>query len=228
MKDLVLSIIEPAYNTEAKKKFIQLKLNPQKTALGVTELCANALMAANTDTRLHKWSNESLTEDKFDLSDAEAEELFNSDEFKQSISEEEVEGYLNNSEVFESVFEDVDELDDESIQNCICEALTEVYDNIDNFVMESCEMYNGTFKINGTINFKSGNTTKTSYIFTEAKCIDESRVALNGLNETLSKDGSFVLEAKINETNKTMTAESLSYSYKIDNTLVEGLVKNNK
>jgi hypothetical protein len=94
--------------------------------------------------------------------------------------------------------------------------------------MESCEMNNGTFKINGTINFKSGNTTATSYVFNEAKRIDENRIALNGINETLSKDGSFVLEAKINQANKSMIANTLSYSYKINNNLVEGLIKNNK
>jgi hypothetical protein len=172
---------------------------------------------------------EPLTEeDNFDLSDAEAEELFNSDEFKQPISEEEVEGYLGESSTFESVFEEIDELDDESIQNCIRESLTEVYSNVENFVIESCEMDNGTFKINGTINFKSGNTTATSYVFNEAKRIDENRIALNGINETLSKDGSFVLEAKVNPANKSMIANTLSYSYKINNNLVEGLIKNNK
>jgi hypothetical protein len=41
MKDLVLSIIEPAYNTAAKKGFI-VKLNRQTTAMGVATLCANA------------------------------------------------------------------------------------------------------------------------------------------------------------------------------------------
>lgn len=167
-------------------------------------------------------------EDNFDLSDAEAEELFNSDEFKQPISEEEVEGYLGEANTFESVFEEIDELDDESIQSCIRESLTEVYSNVENFVMESCEMDNGTFKINGTINFKSGNTTATSYVFNEAKRIDENRIALNGINETLSKDGSFVLEAKVNPANKSMIANTLSYSYKINNNLVEGLIKNNK
>ena len=172
---------------------------------------------------------EPLTEeDNFDLSDAEAEELFNSDEFKQPISEEEVESYLDESSSFESVFEEIDELDDESIQNCICESLTEVYSNVENFVMESCEMNNGTFKINGTINFKSGNASETSYVFNEAKYITEDRIVLNGMNETLSKDGSFVLEAKVNSANKSMVANTLSYSYKINNNLVEGLIKNNK
>jgi hypothetical protein len=94
--------------------------------------------------------------------------------------------------------------------------------------MESCEMDNGTFKINGTINFKSGNTSATSYVFNEAKYITEDRIVLNGINETLSKDGNFVLEARVNPTNKSMVANTLSYSYKINNNLVEGLIKNNK
>ena len=199
---------EPAEEVEAEEEISEEELEDEEI---IEEAC------------------EPLTEeDNFDLSDAEAEELFNSDEFKQPISEEEIDGYLDESSTFESVFEEIDELDDESIQNCICESLTEVYSNVENFVMESCEMDNGTFKINGTINFKSGNTTATSYVFNEAKRIDENRIALNGINETLSKDGSFVLEAKVNPANKSMIANTLSYSYKINNNLVEGLIKNNK
>ena len=44
----------------------------------------------------------------------------------------------------------------------------------------------------------------------------------------LMKLGSFVLEAKVNLANKSMIANTLSYSYKINNNLVEGLIKNNK
>ena len=170
---------------------------------------------------------EPLTEENFDLTDAEMEELFNSDEFKKPISDAEVRGYLGEEKAVEEIFETIDELDDESIQNCICESLTEVYSNVENFVMESCEMNNGAFKINGTINFKSGNTSKTSYVFTEAKHTN-NKLVLRGINETLSTDGNFTLETTIDSTTKTMIAEALSYSYKINNNLVEGLIKNNK
>jgi hypothetical protein len=168
-----------------------------------------------------------LVEDTFDdVSDAEVEELFNSPEFNKPISDEEVEGYLEESKEFTSIFAEVEDLDEASIENCIKESLTEVYSNVDSFVVESCEMEKDAFKINGTIKFKSGNSTPTSYVFTEAKYVDEDKMTLKGINETLSKDGSFTLETA--SANKVLFAESLSYSYKINNTLVEGLIKNNK
>jgi hypothetical protein len=162
---------------------------------------------------------------EFDVSDAEVEELFNSPEFNSSISETEVEGYLDEAKQFESIFAEVEELDEASIEKCIRESLTEVYSNVENFVVESCEMTNDAFRINGTINFKSGNANKTSYVFTEAKYADEDTLTLSGMNEALSKDGKFVLATKLD--NKALIAESLSYSYKINNTLIEGLIKNN-
>ena len=168
-----------------------------------------------------------LVEDTFDdVSDAEVEELFNSPEFNKPISDEEVEGYLEESKEFTSIFAEVEDLDEASIENCIKESLTEVYSNVDSFVVESCEMEKDAFKINGNIKFKSGNSTPTSYVFTEAKYVDEDKMTLKGINETLSKDGSFTLETT--SANKVLFAESLSYSYKINNTLVEGLIKNNK
>lgn len=168
-----------------------------------------------------------LVEDTFDdVSDAEVEELFNSPEFNKPISDEEVEGYLEESKEFTSIFAEVEDLDEASIENCIKESLTEVYSNVDSFVVESCEMEKDAFKINGTIKFKSGNSTPTSYVFTEAKYVDEDKMTLKGINETLSKDGSFTLETT--SASKVLFAESLSYSYKINNTLVEGLIKNNK
>lgn len=172
----------------------------------------------NTDEKLEEAS-------EFDVSDAEVEELFNSPEFNNSISETEVEGYLDEAKQFENIFVGVEELDEASIERCIRESLTEVYSNVESFVVESCEMTNNAFKINGLINFKSGNTNKTSYVFTEAKYADETTLTLSGMNEALSKEGNFVLTTKLD--NKALIAESLSYSYKINNALVEGLVKNN-
>ena len=219
-------IVEPEPFVEPQPEVVE---DPVEAPAEETEADEEISEEELEDEEIIEEACEPLTEeDNFDLSDAEAEELFNSDEFKQPISEEEVEGYLGESSTFESVFEEIDELDDESIQNCIRESLTEVYSNVENFVIESCEMDNNTFKINGTINFKSGNTAATSYVFNEAKYITEDRIVLNGINETLSKDGNFVLEARVNPTNKSMVANTLSYSYKINNNLVEGLIKNNK
>jgi chromosome segregation ATPase len=53
MKELVLNIIESAHDTPAKRGFI-VKLNKQSSAFGIANLCKNAMLAADKDTRLNK------------------------------------------------------------------------------------------------------------------------------------------------------------------------------
>ena len=171
-------------------------------------------------------TNETLVEEAdTDVTDAEVEELMKSEEFKTPISEEEVETYLEESHKVESIFEDIDEIDEESIESCINESLVEVYSNVDTFKLASCELTENVLKINGKVNFKSGNINETSYTFTEAKFLEENKLALKGINEMLGKESNFVLETTVNNETKTLIAESFSYSYKINDTLVEGLIK---
>lgn len=171
-------------------------------------------------------TNETLVEDAdTDVTDAEVEELMKSEEFKTPISEEEVEAYLEESHKVESILEGIDEIDEESIENCINESLVEVYSNVDTFKLVSCELTENALKINGKVNFKSGNINETSYTFTEAKFLDENKLALKGINEMLGKESNFVLETTVNNEAKTLIAESFSYSYKINDILVEGLIK---
>jgi hypothetical protein len=60
--------------------------------------------------------------------------------------------------------------------------------------------------VNGTIYFASGNTRKTTYVFSEALCAENGKVKLIGLNEKLGSDKQFTLAGRID--NKTLITES--------------------
>lgn len=119
----------------------------------------------------------------------------------------------------------IEECDEDSINNCITEALQKVYTNVSSFNMTDCSLNNNKLVLEGLITFKSGKTRHTSYQFNEATR-NADKLHLHGLNEAFGRDSKFDLVCKVN--NKNLVVEKLSYNYKAANTIVEGLVEYNK
>ena len=204
--------------------------------------------------------DESLTEANdtkadFNLTDAEADELFNSAEFKKPIDDAEAIEDLAEikSEVKEAVepqdefskaainarldalfescegedctveeaFEDCEDCDEETIEECISESLKNVYENVSSFTMSGCEVADGKLMVEGIIRFNSGNSKVTKYTFTEAKKFGNS-VEFKGINESLNAK-EITMTASINK--GKMFTESIEYKYNIKGHLVEGLAK---
>ncbi len=156
-----------------------------------------------------------------EVSDSEIKELLNSEEFNTPISDEEVDRIIEdekNLKESKSIFKMLEDFDEVSMNSCMTKALTEVYSNVKNFEMTECSLNESSLVVEGKINFNSGKTRETSFVFTEGK---ESKM-LCGINEDLDKDGSFNICYGID--NNKMFVESLKYSYHIENNLVEGLI----
>lgn len=161
-----------------------------------------------------------ISESVNDVTDAEIKELFGSEEFNEPISDEEVDKIIADEKLTEcnkSVFEEVEDFDEESLNKCVSEALTEVYSNVENFKMTECSLTDNSLVVEGKINFKSGKQRDTSFVFTEGK---DAKI-ICGINEDLDKSGSFNISYSID--NKKMFTESLNYSYHINENLVEGI-----
>ena len=173
-------------------------------------------------------TNQHLTEDS---SLADFKELMTSDEFKTPISDTEVKSYFKdtNESLEEAgmidVLGKVEEVDDTKLEACITESLTNVYSNIKSFTLKECSLTEtNLLKVSGNINFKSGNSKATSYIFKEALTNSKnSKYVLKGINENLAKNGHFELECNIKES--MLTPSSFTYSYHIGTSLVEGFVE---
>ena len=129
---------------------------------------------------------------------------------------------------------DFEEVQEESFNRLVGKYLTNTYKNIDSFKVIGKDIKEGLVKINGEIEFKSGNKRNTTFIF-EAKrdqsSISRKKMRFVGLNETFTdKKNAYVLNAK--KVGKQMVAESLRYNYpaKAKNLteelkVVKGLVK---
>jgi hypothetical protein len=90
------------------------------------------------------------------------------------------------------LFEELDAVQEYSLENIISNSLTESYKNVTNFKLNSCSYLDKKFIIEGTIQFKSGNTRKTTYTFNEA-FIKADKITLRGLNEKLGSDKQFYI-----------------------------------
>ena len=164
-----------------------------------------------------------IKESASEVSDSEIKELLNSEEFNTPISDEEVDRIIEDEKNLKegkckNVFEMLEDFDEVSMNSCMTKALTEVYSNVKNFEMTECSLNESSLVVEGKINFNSGKTRETSFVFTEGK---EPKV-LCGINEDLDKDGSFNICYGID--NNKMFVESLKYSYHVENNLVEGLI----
>ena len=172
----------------------------------------------------NKSLNESGLAEASEVSDSEIEELFNSDEFKTPISDSEVKRIIAADKNESFKLEDLEDVDDQMLEKCITESLTSVYENVAGFKLDDCSMSDGKLIVEGKINFKSGKSKNTKYIFEQA---DRARktILLNGLNESLGKDSSFKLTAKLTEGYKKLAPTKLSYEYKINGDVVTGEAK---
>lgn len=90
--------------------------------------------------------------------------------------------------------------------------LRENYGNVRNFETTSAKESNGKFVVEGVINFRSGTTKKTSFVF-EGKTISKTgRMKMLGENKEIGTGrNAFVLRAKYD--NGKVMCESLTYNY---------------
>ena len=163
--------------------------------------------------------DESLNEadNTFDeVSDAEFDKLVDSKEFDDMLNDPNALAECNINEVFENV----DEADEKAFEECITEALCKTYENVKSFTLDECVLKDNKFIVEGTINFNSGKTRKTQYVF-ESAARAESKAILEGYNKALSEDGNFRINCVLKES--CLVPQSMSYKYTIGEHLVEGL-----
>lgn len=147
-----------------------------------------------------------------DEDEAEDEEAAEEDESDDEESKEVEEPEFNE--------DDIDELDECSLNKHIDEYLKEVYSNVKSYETTDCELKEGKLIVEGKISFNSGKEKLTMFEFLPAYC--EGKLFFEGYNKDFSEDKAFTLNCSINES-KTLITESFGYKYKINENLVEGL-----
>jgi hypothetical protein len=108
-----------------------------------------------------------------------------------------------------SIMDEVNELQEASLEKLISDSLIESYGNVAGFRLSECAFENDKLAVNGTIYFTSGNTRKTTYTFAEALVTAEGKVSMRGINEKLGTDKQFILTGNTDKS-KTFITESFS------------------
>ena len=116
--------------------------------------------------------------------------------------------------------DDIDELDENSLNKHIDEYLKEVYSNVKSYETTDCELKEGKLIVEGKISFNSGKEKLTMFEFLPS--YRKGKLFFEGYNKDFSEDKAFTLNCSINKS-KTLITESFGYKYKINKNLVKGL-----
>ena len=127
---------------------------------------------------------------------------------------------------------EIDEFDEDSMNELGESYLHNVYENVDSFKTSNISTTGNKLIIEGVINFKSGNSKKTGFIFEAKEATRDGKVKFMGENAHFSRGKrAFTLSGSLNE--KKLMVESLTYNYRAKNsdgksTRVYGTVTRNK
>lgn len=233
----------PAEETELKAneiaQAVRAKLKGQKLNLKVVDVAVEAVLKdlglaeslndsdSLTDNKSeHESENLTLNEEELKYSEEAVDDMLeNSKEFNTPISDSQVENMLDTEDAPIDTLDDIEEVDDETLGECVKDSLKEVYENVSDFSVTNLKLNSNEFIVEGKIHFASGSERATAYVFNEMKKTkDNSDYILRGFNEELdaSKTGEFKLYCKVNE--GKMTPSKFAYKYNIENNLVEGLI----
>lgn len=108
-------------------------------------------------------------------------------------------------ESFDTFMSGLEELQESALESQIAKSLAETCGNVESFKITECTYLNEKLSVDGEVTFKTGDTEKTTYVFTEA-FMNDSQIELHGNNERLNKK--VIVSGRLD--NKTFITESIN------------------
>ena len=123
---------------------------------------------------------------------------------------------------------DIDDVDEDSFDGVTESYLKEAYNNVKAYKTSSVREKDNKLFVEGVITFNSGNQKATKFIYEGLSTDGKGKIRLSGINENISKDKAFTVNATLKD--KRLVTESLSYRYEAKsssgkNKLIEGYIK---
>jgi len=210
-KPLDCKMEKPALEEPVAGEQIDVKITEDTLTESPSDIC-NMAVYKDVINRIEHAGESAVEEDLEDKHDETAEK-------EETDSAEEVDKVIK-------TWESLEDLHEASLDDHISDYLTEVYSNVDSFQTTACSQEDNKLIVEGNILFKSGNSRKTTFEFTENKEAEKenaSQVIYEGLNKDFADAPAFTLKGIAEENGKILVTESFGYKYTINNTLVEGL-----
>lgn len=155
-------------------------------------------------------------EDAIDIADAQPEEETEDESEEEVTDEEETEASEDDFDVEpedEEVDMDVDEFDEESFDDLGESYLKKVYENVNSYKTSTIKSDGNKIIVEGVINFNSGKSKKTSFIFESNAITNSGKVKFIGENAQITRGRkAFTITGKID--GKKFISESLNYNYR--------------
>lgn len=178
-----------------------------------------------SDSELEKIPNdEEETSDNEETDKSEEDDEY--DDFENEIDfeedeedlEEEVNIYNRRKKEIVETLDDVniEEFDETLFNRLASKYLNSIYENVENFKINSGSIEDETNKITleGVVNFKSGKTMPSSFVFTPTTVTKRGKLRFEGINKSLvNAKKPFVLLGTIEDSK--FLSESLSYNYSL-------------
>ena len=181
----------------------------------VTESLENVDVETEHD-KIHIEAEEKVESDEEMIAPLEPEvedEIEDSQEEEEVEEESEEETEEEPEEDEEEIEYDVDDFDEETFDGLGESYLKRVYENVNSFKTTSVTEKGNKWIVEGKINFKSGNTKPTKFIFEAFSANKYGKLNFIGENAQISRGKkSFKLSGAVD--NKKFFAESLNYNYR--------------
>lgn len=112
---------------------------------------------------------------------------------------------------------DMDEFDEESFDELGEGYLKKVYENVNSFKTSNVSMIKDKLVLEGVINFTSGKSKKTNFVFGIREATKSGKVRFIGENKEIARGRkSFTVTGRVD--NKKFLSESLNYNYGVKDT----------
>ena len=156
------------------------------------------------------------TKDEEESDDEPKEDDDNKSEEEPEKSNEEIKNENDVKESVESIIGTITDLDEASFNTFATKYLKEVYANVKGFKTINAEIDEdlNTIVLEGTIEYVSGKSLNTKFVFESIKPTKRGKIRLVGLNEALSNSKkAYQLVASLEE--GKLKVESLTYNYAV-------------
>ena len=174
------------------------------------------------DEKSENSSEDSDNKNKKEESEEDESEEDESEEANEEEDKKESLDFDSEMTLFEGM-DDLEDVDEESLNNLITESLKDIYSNIDSFKTSNINYTNNSFIVEGTIIFNNKVQKNTKFIFENFYLINKDTINLQGYSPNFKNTNSLMLEGFIKDA--CFKPTNILSKFIIKNTMVESIQK---
>ena len=165
-------------------------------------------------------------------------DILDSPRYKTHVEDSAIDAYLSevknrkagkSNPKFEELEVNIDDVDEESFEECLNKALKDVYENVNSFKLTECKFKKDTNQLilEGIVKFNSGKQRTGRYTFNKCIVKENNKIKLIGKSNLFEGINKCVLLGTLDTAN-CLTTNIISYKGHIGKDLIEGYASASK